>query len=811
MIKIDNLNKFYQSGEEKIHALKNINLTFPEKGLVFILGPSGCGKSTLLNLLGGLDKPTDGEIFIENKKLSTFSKSELNNYLNSYLGFVFQEYNILKDLNLFENISLPLEMQNMSHRLIKKKVNTILKEVELDSLEKRKVNQLSGGQRQRVAIARALIKEPKMIIADEPTGNLDSETSSNIFSLFKKLAADRLIIIVTHDDESAYKFGDRVIQINDGMVVEDTDPCNSEVPSSLVIKKARVPLKTSIKLSIKNIIKKKIRFTLMTIICALSLAFLSFTIELKGNKLHQNIYTTVNNNYNYVDILAKAQNNIITGNFYDDYQGIFLPLNSYENLKNLNPNLNIHKYQYIGLDIAKDDYKIARSYYPGKIETVILYDTHNTYQLWAGRLPEENKNEILITDYLIDHLIYYNLLPSSLSYFDYLDRYLNVFDDNFQIVGILKTNHDHWRQFFRQGTFQEDDKRNYAFYNDFIMMNAIVLTKDAFLNAKYPAPEIIETDQYKLNTTITDYFDKENIMPTISLTRKEVPIIKVYNQWGSAYIMGRSPIFSNEIVIPYTLAETITGESVNISNLSSTLNMWNRIRNRSITINLTKEGHEEVFSKTYTIVGMGNTPDYQVYPQQLDETFQYVIADSEHLLAELPKDPAKAYDLFQQAYQNNYILDVWAYKNDIDSYTIDPFIDLVSKAGLFVFAVFSIGILWTIISLEIVDSKKEIGIFRSFGLSGIRVSFIFIFQTVIINIIAFILALYGANLAIKYFNANIMDELNMVNLSMYMMTKRSPLYLLIFLGLITFVALIIPLSKIMSQKIIDIINERDTL
>lgn len=214
MIRLINVNKYYQSGNEKIHAVRDFSVTFPEKGLVFILGPSGSGKSTLLNLLGGLDKPDEGEIWVENYNLALLSKNEKNAYLNSYLGFVFQEYNILKDLTLKENISLPLEIQNVKAKKRKQLINKVIEDVELTGLENRKVSQLSGGQKQRIAIARAVIKNPNLIIADEPTGNLDSETSTTIFELFKKLAKERLIIIVTHDEESALLYNDMLIRIS---------------------------------------------------------------------------------------------------------------------------------------------------------------------------------------------------------------------------------------------------------------------------------------------------------------------------------------------------------------------------------------------------------------------------------------------------------------------------------------------------------------------------------------------------------------------------------------------------------------------
>ncbi|MCI6508785.1 MAG: ABC transporter ATP-binding protein [Bacilli bacterium] len=214
MITIKNVNKYYHSGNEVVHAVRDFSVTFPDKGLVFILGPSGSGKSTLLNILGGLDLPDSGEIWIEDYELSKLSKSERTAYLNSYLGFVFQEYNILKDLTLNENISLPLEIQNVKRKKRKELLDEIIKKVGLEGLEKRKVSQLSGGQKQRIAIARAVIKNPKLIIADEPTGNLDSETSTTIFELFKELSKDRLIIIVTHDEESALMYNDMLIRIS---------------------------------------------------------------------------------------------------------------------------------------------------------------------------------------------------------------------------------------------------------------------------------------------------------------------------------------------------------------------------------------------------------------------------------------------------------------------------------------------------------------------------------------------------------------------------------------------------------------------
>ena len=222
MIRLENINKFYTSGNERIHVIRNLNYTFPDTGLVFILGPSGSGKSTLLNLLGGLDKPDSGEIYIEDRAFSSFSSSERNNYLNSYLGFVFQEYNILKDLTLVENIKLSLSIQGCKRKVAKQKVKDIIDAVELTGLEKRKVSQLSGGQKQRIAIARALVKDPKMIIADEPTTALDVTIQKQIMDLLDDIKKEfgTTILLISHDLALVSNYADNISVMYSGHIVE---------------------------------------------------------------------------------------------------------------------------------------------------------------------------------------------------------------------------------------------------------------------------------------------------------------------------------------------------------------------------------------------------------------------------------------------------------------------------------------------------------------------------------------------------------------------------------------------------------------
>lgn len=222
MLEVRHLKKVYRiKNEEPVMALDDVSLKFPETGLVFILGKSGSGKSTLLNVMGGLDKPDEGEIIINGKSSLEFSGSEMDSYRNTYLGFIFQEYNILSDFTVKENIALALQLQHK--KATDEEIEKILQEVDLQGsgMEKRKPNELSGGQKQRVAIARALVKDPKIIFGDEPTGALDSNTGKQVFETLKKLSKDKLVIIVSHDRDFAEHFGDRVIELRDGKVISD--------------------------------------------------------------------------------------------------------------------------------------------------------------------------------------------------------------------------------------------------------------------------------------------------------------------------------------------------------------------------------------------------------------------------------------------------------------------------------------------------------------------------------------------------------------------------------------------------------------
>ena len=260
MIKLDNVSKTYVSkkSKSKVRALKNVSFELSSRGMVFILGKSGSGKSTLLHLLGGLDAPTSGSITVDGVSMESFKRTDYDAYRNGYVGFVFQDFNLLNDFNVRDNVALALQLANASE--IDAKVKDALAQVELsDEYLTRRVGELSGGERQRVAIARSLIKDSKLILADEPTGNLDSKTGESIWHLLKKLSEKKLVVVVSHDRESAAQYGDRIIEISDGAIVSDNGAQSAvDVDEQhFTPKRNSLPLKTSVKMGLNSVLQRK--------------------------------------------------------------------------------------------------------------------------------------------------------------------------------------------------------------------------------------------------------------------------------------------------------------------------------------------------------------------------------------------------------------------------------------------------------------------------------------------------------------------------------------------------------------------------
>ena len=267
MLSLRKIVKNYVSGEEVVHALKGIDIDFRKSEFVSILGPSGCGKTTLLNIVGGLDKYTNGDLIINGKSTKDFNDKDWDTYRNHTIGFVFQSYNLIPHQTVLENVELALTLSGVSKKERKERAKKALEQVGLHDQIKKKPNQLSGGQMQRVAIARALVNDPDIILADEPTGALDTETSVQIMDILKEISKEKLIIMVTHNPELAETYSNRIIKLVDGRIIGDTNPYKDEGEEEYreynLDKKTSMSFVTALSLSLKNLFTKKAR-TILT-------------------------------------------------------------------------------------------------------------------------------------------------------------------------------------------------------------------------------------------------------------------------------------------------------------------------------------------------------------------------------------------------------------------------------------------------------------------------------------------------------------------------------------------------------------------
>ena len=228
MLELKNIVKTYQTGDTTIAALNGVSLCFRENEFVSILGPSGCGKTTMLNIVGGLDRYSDGDLIINGKSTKLFRDSDWDTYRNHSIGFVFQSYNLIPHQTVLSNVELALTLSGVSKSERRARAIEALTKVGLGDQLHKKPNQMSGGQMQRVAIARALVNNPDILLADEPTGALDTQTSVQIMDLLKEVASDRLVIMVTHNPELAEQYSTRIVKLSDGKVIDDSDPLSEE-------------------------------------------------------------------------------------------------------------------------------------------------------------------------------------------------------------------------------------------------------------------------------------------------------------------------------------------------------------------------------------------------------------------------------------------------------------------------------------------------------------------------------------------------------------------------------------------------------
>lgn len=465
MIQLKNITKYYN----KVKVLDNINLKFSLKGITAILGPSGSGKSTLLNIIAGNEIPNEGKVLLGNNNLL---KINMDYYHNHVLSYIYQNYNLINNLNVYDNLIFGLKLTNQ--KIDKEKIARILTNLKINGLANKKIWQLSGGEKQRVAIARSIINDSMIILADEPTGALDTLNSINIMNILKDLAKDKLIIMVTHNEQLATKYANRIIKINDGHIIYDSNEIINENNINFKIKKTKLKLSQLIKISFNNI-KNKLNRSFLTAI-AFSIGLFTLALVLSINNGFKNNLKTIEKNslYNYPLIISKITYNLnqsLTTNQKYNKNKININKNEYiirnnineqmlSEINKLNPKLLDGITYYRDID---NDFKNISYIIPNKGYFKILY----------GRL-NQNKNEVLLLldqNNAINENVADYLNIKSLNYEDAINKKIIISNKELIITGIVNSNNNYFSSLngvlYSNDLFTEEITDIYLFAKDY--------------------------------------------------------------------------------------------------------------------------------------------------------------------------------------------------------------------------------------------------------------------------------------------------------------------------------------------------------
>ena len=425
MLKLENITKIYEGKNFKQIALNDVTLAFRNNEFVSILGPSGSGKTTLLNIIGGLDKNTYGNLIIDGVSTRKYKERDWNSYRSKKVGFIFQSYNLINHQTVLSNVLLSLNIAGKPKKESIKLAKKVLKDVGLENYIKKKPKELSGGQMQRVAIARALVTNPDIILCDEPTGALDSQTSIQIMELLKEISKEKLVIMVTHNVTLANKYSDRVIALNDGVITYDTSPYEVENYSLKKIKTKRKTMNkfTSLSLSFNNLLTKKSRTLLTSFAGSIGIIGIALVLSLsKGtqkyiNKIEKNTFSkypiSIMESYiDYQNMFDKEKesckngsicsindltNNVVNDNKINSISKFSNILKqNYENINNYILDIN---YNYnMDLNIYKDNKMIENSSLYFKEFFNNNSPLLKEYTLIYGKLPEKYNEIVIVTD-----------------------------------------------------------------------------------------------------------------------------------------------------------------------------------------------------------------------------------------------------------------------------------------------------------------------------------------------------------------------------------------------------------------------------
>ena len=794
MLQLKEIVKDYGSDETIVHALKGVTLSFRNSEFVVILGPSGCGKTTMLNIIGGLDRYTSGDVLINGKSTTTFKNNDWDAYRNNYVGFIFQNYNLINHQTILENVELAMTLSGITAKERKARATEALAKVGLDGQLHKKPNQLSGGQMQRVAIARALVNNPEIILADEPTGALDSKNSVQIMDILKEIAKERLVIMVTHNDDLATEYSNRIIKMLDGEVLQDTNPYEptkedmesvtffvedpapdvSELSANerkkvlklfekeqkkkkkATVKKTSMSLFTAFKLSLKNLFSKRNR-TFLTAFAG-SIGIIGIALVL-----------AVNNGFNLY--IADMQQTML-GQYPISVQQMYMDMNTMMNPMgptNTNkaerfpdtdkitvPSNNMALGLYSGLHYNRinDDY----INYIENIDKNIISEISYTYAMSMNLITETgsegNKKYKKVAFTSIDPIL--EIMMGSDNRFmemvgdEYMKGNYDVVQGNYptkpnQIALVVNEYNQISRSVLNQFNFLDDLDINNLKYGDFIGRKMRIIKYDDWYtenNGLYSAPD--DKDTAKLKSLYDNCTDKEHELEITAVMRVKE---------GSPMSLYSTSVLYRKELREQIVAENLTSKMVKAQNeeykKAKADNKYNEVsvitgkEINQLLIDVTgipgfDTGDSGYVNSELNPFYLNVDERHEVYMQKIGASLMpnniYVYPKSFDA-----KDEVKAY---MDAYNNNKVKDDKIQYMDASGIMLDmvkQIIDIVSIV-LVCFASISLVVSSIMIGIityvSVVERTKEIGVLRAIGARKIDIGNVFNAETATIGISA---------------------------------------------------------------------------
>ena len=839
MLRLVNIKKYYETEGFKQKALDDVNLCFRKNEFVSILGPSGSGKTTMLNIIGGLDQYTSGDLIINYISTKKFNSKDWDTYRNHSVGFVFQNYNLIPHQSVLSNVELALTLSGVSKKERKRRAKKALDKVGLIDHINKRPNQLSGGQMQRVAIARALVNDPEVLLADEPTGALDSKTSEQIMELLKEVSKDRLVIMVTHNKELADQYSTRIVELMDGKITSDSNPYDDgkeEIEEKKKTKKTNMSFLTALSLSLNNLMTKKGRTILTAFAGSIGIIGIALILSL-AHGINKYIDKTEEETLSSYPLQIEKDS--------VDFSTIIVSLQSSKNKEKIDDekihstNIMGDMFETLSREAKHNDMKSFKKYIDNnkdlkKYTSDIQYGYNTTLNLYKddpNKVVRVNPTTVLdvlgmgtsgvssiYSSYMSSYDVFYEMIDNEKLLKQQYDLVAGTWpkEYNEMVLTVDKNNRISDYTLYSLGILSQDDLKE-----EFTKMTSGEKVKlketsyeyDDLLNLKFKL--VLSPDYYvKENGLWIDKSENEEYMKNLLNNSEEVKIVGIIRQDSEAVGNGQDyglvgykhelmEHLINEVNEKEIVKEQLSSDNINVFtgkefNVNSTFDMNDLTQEQMMALSSMSQAEIANYMKEYS-ANMNSTYDDNLIKLGISSL------DDPDTISIYPKDfdsKEEIVNIIDNYNKNKKEADKIKYTDVIGIMmtSVQTIVNVIS-AVLIAFVAISLvvsSIMIAIITyISVIERTKEIGILRAIGASKKDISRVFNAETLIEGLFAGVLGIVVTLLLNIPINIIIKNMVNISNISVL------PLYgaiiLIIISTLLTVIAGLIP-SRIASKK-----------